>query len=229
MARALSDAGIAAEYSYAGRTGTPVAQPLPVRIGGFGGADGLRDYLRAGGFSHLVDATHPFAAQISCNAVAACAGRTPLIALERAPWAAGPGDDWVHVTDIAAAARALPDTPARVFLAIGRQNLGAFAGLQHRWLLRLVDAPTAPPLPGATVIVARGPFTRDEDLALMRDHATQIVVAKNAGGEGARAKIDAARDLELRVVMIDRPELPDRPRVETPGDVLRWLHADLGV
>lgn len=228
MAAALAEAGISAVFSYAGRTDAPVAQPLALRVGGFGGAVGLAQYLHDGGFTHVIDATHPFAAQISRNAVAACAG-IRLIALQRNPWVAGPGDRWTHVPDMAGAAAALPDAPARVFLAIGRQNLGAFAGLPHDWLLRLVDAPDAPPLPGARVVVARGPFTVAGDRALMQEHGTQIVVAKNAGGEGARAKIDAARALGLQVVMIDRPALPDRPCAETPDQVMRWLHADLGV
>ncbi|SNX73267.1 precorrin-6A reductase [Cereibacter ovatus] len=233
MARALAEAGLAALFSYAGRTAAPVAQPLPMRVGGFGGAEGLAAFLRAEGISHVIDATHPFAAQMSRNATLACAEtRTALIALERAPWRAGPGDQWRHVHDITAAARALPEAQTRVFLAIGRQHLQAFADHpQHHYLLRLVDPPQALPLPQAQAVIARGPFTLQDDLALMRDHGTRIVVAKNAGGEGARAKLDAARALGLPVILIDRPEIPDRPRAETPAAVLRWLGhpANLGV
>ncbi|WP_096785729.1 cobalt-precorrin-6A reductase [Rhodobacter sp. CZR27] len=233
MARALVGAGLDAVFSYAGRTAAPVAQPLPMRVGGFGGVEGLADWLRRERISHVIDATHPFAAQMSRNAVEACAlTGTQLVALERAPWQAGEGDRWTLVSDLAAAAAALPEAPARVFLAIGRQHLDAFAGHpQHRYLLRLVDPPDALPLPRAEAVIARGPFTLDEDLALMRRHGTQIVVAKNAGGEGARAKLDAARMLGLPVILIDRPAIPERPRAETPEAVMAWLgfHADLGV
>ena len=232
MARALARAGVPAVFSYAGRTAAPVGQPLPVRVGGFGGAEGLAAYLRAERISHVIDATHPFAAQMSRNALAACAATgTPLVALERDPWAPGPGDRWTAVPDPDAAARALPEAPARVFLAIGRQHLDAFAAApQHHYLLRLVDPPAALPLPRAEAVIARGPFTLQDDLALMRRHGTQIVIAKNAGGEGARAKLDAARALGLPVILIDRPALPDRARVGTPEAAMGWLHAaDLGV
>ena len=224
LARALADAGMQAVYSYAGRTATPAAQPLPVRVGGFGGAEGLADYLRNGGFTHLIDATHPFAAQIGRNAVAAAAlARVPLIALERPPWRAGPGDRWACVPDLAAAAAALPARPATVFLAIGRQGLGVFAGLPHAWVLRLVDdAPAA--LPGARVIVDRGPFTKAGDTALMQGHGVTHVVAKNAGGSGAAAKLAAARALGLPVVMVDRPAMPPRPVAGSVAEVMEWLH-----
>src|SRR5690606_10797848 len=140
MARALAGAGVEALYSYAGRTSSPRPQPLPLRIGGFGGADGLAALLREGGFTHVIDATHPFAATVSRNAVAACAATgVPLLALERPAWAQAAGDDWTLVPDLAAAAAALPEAPANVFLAIGRQNLDIFAALPHRWLLRFVD------------------------------------------------------------------------------------------
>lgn len=234
LATALAAAGIDATLSYAGRTDAPRAQALPIRIGGFGGVAGLARYLREAGITHLVDATHPFAAQMSTNAVAAVAEtQTRLLALERTPWTAGPGDIWTHVADIPAAARALPDPPARVFLAIGRMHLPDFADRpQHHYLLRLVDTPTGPlPLADARAVIARGPFTLDDDLALMSDHAITHVVAKNAGGEGARAKILAARILGLPVIMVDRPPIPPRPVVTRVEQVMDWIagHADLGV
>ena len=117
MAQALAEARVDAVYSYAGRTEAPVAQPLPVRVGGFGGVAGLVDYLRAEGIGHVIDATHPFAAQMSRNAVDACAeAAVPLVALEREPWQAGEGDRWTHVPDLAAAVEALGEAPRRVFL-----------------------------------------------------------------------------------------------------------------
>lgn len=226
MAQALAQAGVAAVFSYAGRTAAPRAQPLPTRVGGFGGAAGLAAYLRAGGFTHVIDATHPFAATMSRNAIAACAATaTPLIALQRAPWTAQPRDRWTVVADIAAAAQALDRPAERVFLAIGRQNLAAFADRpQHRYLLRFVDPPQAPPpLADACVVVSRGPFTEAGDCALMRAHGVTRVVAKNAGGTGARAKIDAARALGLPVVMIDRPAIAPRPRADSVAAVMAWL------
>jgi precorrin-6A/cobalt-precorrin-6A reductase len=225
-AQALAAAGVDAVYSYAGRTGSPQPQPLPVRVGGFGGADGLARYLQAEAISHVIDATHPFAATISANAVKACAmAGVALVALERAPWQAGAGDHWTHVPDLAGAVAALGDSPQRVFLAIGRQTLAAFAGApQHHYLLRLVDPPDAPlPLPRTEVILARGPFDVAGDRALMVAHRTQVIVAKNAGGSGASAKLTAARDLGLPVILIDRPEVPHRQVLQSVAAVMDWL------
>ncbi|MCF4167388.1 cobalt-precorrin-6A reductase [Zavarzinia compransoris] len=234
LAQAVADAGIAGIYSYAGRTAAPKAQPLPMRVGGFGGIDGLVDYLGAEGITHLIDATHPFAASMSAHAVeAARRAGVPLIAFERAPWTPGPGDDWRSVPDMAGAVAALDGPRRRVFLAIGRQHLDAFAGLsQHRYLLRLVDAPDGPlPLADAVAVVDRGPFTLAGDRTLMEAQDIEVVVAKNAGGDGARAKLDAARTLRLPVIMIERPAVAPRPTAGTIEAILDWLHhpADLGV
>lgn len=233
LAGALAEAGWPAVYSYAGRVAAPRARPLPVRVGGFGGVEGLGAYLRAEDIAAVVDATHPFAARISANARAACAAEgVPLIAFERPAWRAGPGDRWMHVADPAAAAAALPPEPTTVFLAIGKQGLAPFAArLGYRYLLRLVDPPESPPLAGAAVVIARGPFTVAGDLALMRAHRVGLVVAKNSGGAGAEAKLIAARDLGLPVIMIDRPASPDRRVAGTVAEVMRWLahEACLGV
>lgn len=228
MADAIAKAGLAGVYSFAGRTEAPVAQPIPVRVGGFGGVDGLRAYLRDEGITHVIDATHPFAAEISFNTVAACTAEgIPLIALERPPWVPVAGHQWTRVADIPAAVAALEGPAHRVFLAIGRQQLEPFAAQpQHRYLLRLVDAPTDPlPLPNADVVVARGPFDLAADIKLLRDHAIEIVVAKNAGGKGAVSKIAAAMTLGLKVVMIDRPALPERPVSQSVAGVMAWLTA----
>lgn len=206
-----------------------MTQSLPTRSGGFGGANGLADYIRQQSITHVVDATHPFAAGMSRNAIAACAATgVALIALERAPWTKIAGDHWIEVVDEAAAAATLPDQNARVFLAIGRQHLAAFSNKpQHTYTLRFVDAPNAAlPLPDASVIVSRGPFTLAGDLDLMRSRGIEWIVARNAGGSGARAKIDAARELGLPVVMIARPDLPERPRTESIKDVLAFLGHD---
>lgn len=231
LAHALAARAVDAVFSYAGRTNAPLPQPLPTRIGGFGGAEGLEAWLMAERISHVVDATHPFAARISRNAIAACAAADiPLLGFERPAWDDFPGCR--HVCDIAGAVAALPDAPARVFLAIGKQNLAAFAACpQHHFLLRLVDAPDELPLANATAVVARGPFTTGGDLDLLRRHRISHIVAKNAGGRGAQAKIDAARVLGLPVILIARPELPARQTADSVAAVLGWLGhgADRGV
>lgn len=226
LAKTLAEAGMDAVFSYAGRTARPVNQPLPTRVGGFGGAEGLAEFLRAEGITHVVDATHPFAAQMSINAVYACdAADVPLCAFERPAWQEGEGDQWVHVDTIAEAVNALPEAAARVFLAIGKQNLSLFAAKpQHHYLLRLVDAPEAPlPLPHTTVEIARGPFDTAGDTALMQRHGITHVVAKNAGGAGAAAKLAAARALGLPVIMIGRPDVPKRPVLGRVAEVMAWL------
>lgn len=226
LARALAEAGVDAVFSYAGRTGAPVAQPLPQRIGGFGGVEGLVNWLTAERITHVVDATHPFAAQMSAHVVAAAAETgVALLAFERPPWRAGAGDLWTHVPDTAAAIAALPQAPTRIFLAIGRQGLSAFAAApQHHYLLRLVDPPEAPlPLPDAHAVIARGPFSEAGDRALLETHRIDLILAKNAGGSGARAKLDAARALGLPVILIDRPEVPDRPVAASVAEVMAWL------
>lgn len=226
LAHELAGAGVDAVFSYAGRTAVPVAQPLPTRVGGFGGAGGMADYIRASRITHVVDATHPFAAQISRNAVDAClATGAALCALVRPEWVAGPGDDWRHVADTDAAVAALPDDPARVFLAIGKQTLAAFAAKpQHHYLLRLVDPPQAPlPLPDAAVVIARGPFALADDLALLQSYAITYVVAKNAGGAGAESKLKAALIQQIPVILIDRPRLPPRQTFDSAKGVMDWI------
>ena len=220
---------IDAIYSYAGRTQIPLDHSLPTRIGGFGGVEGLADFVRTERITQVIDATHPFAAEMSRHAVEACAEtRIPLLALERAPWLRSAGDKWIEEPDIDAAVAALPTQRSRVFLAIGRQHLAPFgAKPQHAYTLRFVDAPDgALPLPNAEVIVSRGPFTLEGDRQLMRSRGIEFLVARNSGGGGARAKIDAARELALPVIMIARPALPERPRVESVDEVLAWLRHD---
>lgn len=225
LAAEIARAGIDAVYSYGGRTRAPADQPLLTRIGGFGGVRGLAEYVRREGITHVIDATHPFAAEMTRNAVEACAQTgTPLIALERAPWTRVPGDKWIEVGDVNAAGATLPEAPARVFLAIGRQHIAPFAMRpQHAYTLRFVDPPEAPLPFAADVIVSRGPFTLDGELEMMRSRGIAWIVARNSGGDGARAKIDAARMLGLPVIMISRPNLPERLRVESVTEVMQWL------
>ncbi len=229
LAAALAgDRRFAPTLSYAGRVAAPKAQPVPVRVGGFGGVEGLTRWLRDAGTGAVVDATHPFAATMQANAVAACAAAgAPLLRLERPAWAPGPGDAWTTAPTLAAAAgRLAAMAPTVVFLAVGRLHLPGFAAAaHHRYLLRLVDPPEGPlPLPDARVVVARGPFDAAGDAALMRAHGVRLVVAKNAGGRGAAAKLAAARALGLPVLLVDRPAPAGAASVATVAQVLAWLH-----
>lgn len=225
LADRVARAGYDAIYSYGGRTRAPADQPLPTRIGGFGGASGLADYIRREGITDVVDATHPFAAEMSRNAVAACGETgTRLIALERAPWARTSGDNWIEVADIASAVAALPAHRARVFLAIGRQHIAPFgARPMHAYTLRFVDPPEGALPFDAELILSRGPFTLGAELEMIKARGIEWIVARNSGGDGARAKIDAARTLGLPVIMLARPVLPDRLRVESVAEVMQWL------
>lgn len=226
LALQIAEAGISAVYSYAGRTVAPVPLPMPTRIGGFGGIDGLCTFLSDANISHIIDATHPFAETMSRHALTASErSGTPLIALSRPAWQPVEGDTWINAPDLDAAIAAMNIAPQRVFLAIGRQEVARFAEHpQHHYLLRFVD-PTdvPPPLPDHTIITARGPFEADEDAALMREHRIDVVVSKNAGGSGAYGKIAAARALGLPVVMIQRPQLPERQETNSLDDIMNFL------
>lgn len=235
LAYEVADAGIDALYSYAGRTASPESLPIPTRIGGFGGIAAMADYIAQAGITHVVDATHPFADTISRNAIEACrlAG-VPLIALVRPPWKPEDGDTWIDAPDMDHAVAALKIDPLRVFLAIGRTEIDRFEECpQHHYLLRLVDPPAAPPpFPSYEIVVGKGPFDLEGDIELLKSHRIDLVVSKNSGGSGARAKIDAARALDIPVLMIERPTLPGRPETSSPDEVLDWvLHSgsDRGV
>ncbi|MEM9971008.1 MAG: cobalt-precorrin-6A reductase [Pseudomonadota bacterium] len=222
----MADLSIAGTESFAGRVKRPVRQPLPQRVGGFGGVAGLSDYLRTARITHVIDATHPFATQMSANAVSACkATGVPLIAYTRPPWQPEPGDRWTRVADIPAAVSALAQPGRRVMLAVGRMNLPAFeANPQHFYLLRLVDPPTEPPtFPDCHVEIGRGPFDEAGDTALMRKHRIELVVSKNSGGTGGAAKLTAARALELPVIMIERPAIATRPEAYDLDEVIAWI------
>ncbi len=231
LARALAEEPrVAMTTSLAGRTRAPAELPGAVRRGGFGGAQALADYLKARAVDLLVDATHPFAARISRNAAQACAAAgVPRLVLTRAPWPAREGDRWTLVPDAEAAAAALPGLGARVFLTIGRQELAAFAGLDAVWfLVRLVEPPEEPiPLEDYHLVLGRGPFSLVQETALLRAHGIEVVVSKNSGGQGAAAKIAAARALGLPVVMIERPPAPASETAESVEAALAWIAARL--
>jgi len=218
--------GLDVTLSLAGRTATPATQPVPVRVGGFGGAAGLSDYLTRERIDALIDATHPYANVISANAVeAARRSGVPLIALRRPSWIAVSGDRWIEVNDVGEAVQAIGQTPRRVFVALGRNELKPFGDApQHYYLIRSVD-PVDPPLPLPSVgyVTGRGPFSEADDHALMTEHRIDVVIAKNSGGTATYGKIAAARALGIDVVMLRRALPPDGAAVETIEDAIAWL------
>ena len=218
--------GLDLTLSLAGRTATPVPHAVPVRAGGFGGAAGLADYLLANEIAALIDATHPYASVISANAAeAARKTGVAFIALRRPPWIKVAGDRWTEVNDTTAAAAAIGAQPRNVFVALGRNDLAPFAAAPHHvYLFRSVDPIDPPlPLPQATYITARGPFSEADDRALLQAHDIGAVIAKNSGGNSAYGKIAAARTLGIEVILVRRPAAPAAPAVETIDAVLKWL------
>jgi len=225
--RLHADVAYEVTASLAGRTRAPAMLPCPVRTGGFGGTAGLADALRAGGFDALVDATHPFAAVMPHHAAAAAEQvELPRVRLLRPAWEAQAGDRWLEVGDLAAAAATLRDLGARrVLLTTGRLGLAPFAAVDGaHMVVRSIEAPD-PPLPSATVLLGRGPYTLDDELALLREHAVDAVVAKNSGGTATAAKLEAARVLGLPVVMVRRPAPPQGPTVGSVDAAEAWLGA----
>ncbi|MBS0517750.1 MAG: cobalt-precorrin-6A reductase [Proteobacteria bacterium] len=221
-----------ATLSLAGRTAAPKSQPLPTRIGGFGGAEGLARFLRDERIDVLIDATHPYAARISANAVAAArATDTPLASFVRPGWTAQPADRWQIARSATEAAERLGPAPRRVFLSLGRQELHAFAvAPQHHYLARVIDPPERTDLPpDLRLLQARGPFDRASEVRLLVDERIDVLVSKNAGGAATYAKIEAARELGLPVVMIARPDKPGGESVTHVEQALAWLehHAAL--
>jgi precorrin-6A/cobalt-precorrin-6A reductase len=218
--------GLAVVLSLAGRTAAPAQQPVPVRVGGFGGAEGLADYLAHQEIDVLIDATHPYAAIISANAAdAARRTRVALVALLRSSWKAVTGDRWIEVNDVTGAVLAVGETPRRVFLALGRKEIEPFATApQNHYLVRSVD-PVVPPLavPHAVYVTGRGPFDEADERTMLEQHRIDVIVAKNSGGGATYGKIAAARALGLPVIMLRRPALPDVEAVETVDDAVAWL------
>lgn len=222
--------GLSVTSSLAGRTAGGRDLPGQLRVGGFGGVDGLAAYLTTAGIGLLVDATHPFAAEITRNAAAAArAAGVARLRLRRPAWTERADDRWQHVADAAEAAQALRAHGPRVFLATGRSALAAFAPLADtHFLVRLVETPSAPlPLPSYTLVTGHGPFTEADDRALLEAHAIDAIVAKNSGGSGASAKLAAARSLGLPVVMIARPGEPPGETVADPDAAAAWVQRHL--
>jgi precorrin-6A/cobalt-precorrin-6A reductase len=227
LARALAgDGRFSATLSFAGVTRRPASQPIPIRVGGYGGVVGLAHYLRQHRIGALVDATHPFASQMTANAITAAQQTgTPLLVVLRPAWQPTAGDHWTMVASMEAAAATLGSVPRRVLLTIGRKDLAPFrAAPWHHYVLRSVDPPPTEALPPhVTVIAARGPFELDDEARLLRDERIDIVVTKNSGGSATAGKLSAARHLGLPVVMLARPPLPQTDTVGSVGEVLAWL------
>lgn len=221
-ARAIEIANIEVISSLAGRTQTAIPLPGMVRVGGFGGEVGLAHYLQEQSIDLLIDATHPFAAQISWNAAAAADRLAiPRLMLSRPEWK--PESNWIEVESNEAAAKLLPDLAQRVFLTIGRQELAAFAHLQQLWfLMRMIDPPTSR-IPPGEVLLARGPFTLEQERSWMQHYQISAIVSKNSGGDATAAKLIAARELNLPIVMVKRPAMPTGEKVADVKDALSWI------
>jgi precorrin-6A/cobalt-precorrin-6A reductase len=224
-ARALAGSlpGLTVITSLAGRTSSPLLPAGEVRVGGFGGVDGLTDYLRAESIDVLVDATHPFAARISDNAGAAAATTgIPLIVVRRPGWTERPGDAWHRVPDLTEAAARLPQLGHRVFLTTGRQGIAAFAEVDAWFLARSVEPPQ-PPLPHRLeTVLDRGPFTLDGERRLLAEHRIDVLVTKDSGGPDA--KLTAARERGIPVIMVDRPPAPATAQtVASVAEAAAWV------
>ncbi len=226
LAKALAGQGFAVVNSLAGVTSAPLLPEGAVRIGGFGGAEGLAHYLRDEAIALVCDATHPFAARISRNAVEGAAiARVPLVRLERPAWIPGGDDQWTDVPDLAAAAAVIAPG-ARVFLTTGRKELDAFRSRGDiAVVVRVIERPDPPPPDSWTLIAARPPFTFAAERALLQRERIDVVVSKNAGGR--REKLDAAASLGLPVVMVRRPVKPYAPVAATVEEMVALARAAL--
>ncbi|MFE3639078.1 cobalt-precorrin-6A reductase [Streptomyces sp. NPDC059168] len=222
--------GLRLTSSLAGRVAGPRLPPGEVRVGGFGGTDGLVAWLRDHAVDAVVDATHPFAATMSLHAArAAAVTRVPLLALRRPGWAPAGGDRWHETGSLEEAARILPALGRRIFLTTGRMGLAAFADLDDLWfLVRSVDAPGRPHPRRMEVLLDRGPFTLDGERELLRRHRVDVVVTKDSGGAATAPKLGAAREAGLPVVVIRRPPVPEGvPLVPDPERAAEWIRGRL--
>lgn len=226
LAKALVAEDVPVISSLAGRVQNPRLPVGETRIGGFGGVDGLANWLRLNEIRAVVDATHPFAARITANAAHACeCAAVPLLRLARPAWSPGPGDHWTPVRDIGAAADAVAARGGRVFLTTGRQDVGAFAGIDDAWfLIRVVDPPDGPLPPRHALLRSRGPYGLDDERELLATHDISLLVTKNSGGELTRAKLTAAAEAGIGVVMVARPAEPDGlATADSVADAAAWV------
>ena len=223
--KAANLTNIEVKLSLAGRISQAVISKN-LRVGGFGGVAGLIKYLKEDHIDLLIDATHPFAAKISHNAATAADNlRLPRLMLIRAKWESVIDDKWIEVENIEAAAQILPDFASRVFLTIGRQELTAFSQVENIWfLMRSIEKPSSDiVLPKGLLLLERGPFDKDSEKQLLDKYNIDTVVSKNSGGDATYAKIIAARELGIKVVMVKRPMLPQGESVEDVEAALQWV------
>ncbi|WP_191248377.1 cobalt-precorrin-6A reductase [Amycolatopsis deserti] len=229
LAAGLVDRGVAVTSSLAGRVANPRLPVGEVRVGGFGGPDGLARWLTEHGTAAVVDATHPFAERIGASAVAATSKtNVPLLRLQRPGWQQGPGDDW-HWVDTLDEATAVAETLGeRIFLTSGRQGLSAFARCTRPYFLaRCVDPPEPPLPPRLEVLLDRGPYTVEGETALLREHRIDVLVTKDSGGAMTTAKLVAARQEGVPVVVVRRPPRPPAHTVADVAAALEWVSAIL--
>jgi precorrin-6A/cobalt-precorrin-6A reductase len=211
--------------SLAGRTRRPLALVGKVRIGGFGGALGLAAYLQENSINMVIDATHPCAGQITANgAIASQIANIPYLMLVRPQWEQVPSDKWIEVESVEAAAQAIPESVKRVFITSGRQQLEPFLKRSHIWyLIRSIDPPDIK-LPHSEVLLDRGPFNLEQERQLLKNYQIEMIISKNSGGDATYAKIIAARELGIPIVMVQRPTSPDGEKVGSIDEAIAWLH-----
>lgn len=230
LARSLSsDPRYFPVTSLAGLTREPEMIAGETRTGGFGGVKGLAQFIAEQDIDVVVDGAHPFAAQISTNAVEACASSgVPCLRLERPRWEAQGGDEWTVVDDVGAAAFAIPPE-AHAFVTVGRQEIGTFFSRDDISLLaRMIERPNVT-IPGnAEIMLARPPFTVEQEKTLMLARGISLLVTKNAGGEATYAKVEAARRLNLPVIMIARPKKPPALTVSSSEEMLSLIGETIG-
>lgn len=229
-ARQLADllvaAGLDVVTSLAGKVSRPRLPRGEVRIGGFGGADGLAHWVQENAASAVIDATDPYATDISGSAIeAARLTGVPLLRLHRPPWGSRTNDDWIRVPDMDAAASAVSGRFRRPLLTVGKLGASAFADdARGSYLIRCAEPPPGPLPHRYLLVLDRGPFGVESERALMSRHRIDVLVTRNSGGENSEAKLTAARELGIPVVMVDRPYSPDAPdTVHSVDDAARWL------
>jgi precorrin-6A/cobalt-precorrin-6A reductase len=224
----LAEPGLHVISSLAGRVANPKLPAGEVRVGGFGGVAGLADYLRSNGIAAMIDATHPFARRMGWHAAeAAAAARVPLLRLERPAWVAQAGDNWTWVDNWDEAVEILRKTAQCVFLALGRQELAPFAALDNiAFVIRAVDQPDPQiKFAHAEFILARGPFRLDDERALLQSRSIDCIVCKNSGGSATDAKLQAARERGIHVVIQRRPPRPETTQVSTVAAAVDWVRS----
>ncbi len=216
---------IKATLSYAGRTQNPTLPTIPCRIGGFGGVAGLAAWIREHSVSAVIDATHPFASIMPFNAASACQQTgIPLLALTRPEWKPEQGDNWQQVQNHHEVLNTLGQPPQRIFLTVGRLEIDRYAAApQHFYIARTIDPVAPQPLPNAVWLTGRGPFTVEGERELLKNHNATVVVTKNSGGKATKAKLIAARELGLPVIMVARPPKPDVKTTHSAAQAMEWI------